>query len=685
MDVPLFRPASRRLSDEDDGEPGAHPVAVLSYDYWSRRFGRDPNVVGRTIAIALKYGVGSTLFDIAGVAQRGFTGTEPGAETDIFLPAPMHPLAHLPVASLFRIFVRPRPGGSPAAVRDRLNSIVHALSQEDGNTFPYARDNRVLLEGAAAGVSGMQNTYGQALAALGVLVGLVLVIACVNVANLLWAQAAARAREMALRVSLGAGRRRLLQLALVESGMLGCAAAAVGALVAWQAAPFVVARINPPDNPARLSLAMDWRVFGAGLALTVVATVLMGLAPALRAAAVRPASALRGGDNPRSRSRLMHGLVAVQAAFCFLVLFVSGLFAATFERLTHQPAGFPADGLLALDTVTPRDEPLSAWQQVGERLREVPGVESVALSEWPLLDGNGYRYSSVSIGGGPPSEVNAGFLTVAPGWIGTMKIPLIEGRDFRAGEAGAAIVNREFAREFFHGQNPIGRTFDGSPSAAGSRHFQIIGVAGDTRYRTVRDPILPIAYIPYWAGWHRESFMVRISPSQKAAKPAAFASLLRREVSRARPGFRVTRVRTESGMLEAQTVRERLLAMLAAFFATVALALAGIGLYGVLNYSVFRRGREIGIRMALGEPSSAIARRVTFGIAAWLGAGALTGLILGLASARYIESLLYQVKATDVRLLAIPALALFLTAMAAAVAPVVRAIRTDPAAVLRSE
>jgi putative ABC transport system permease protein len=681
-----LRPAAGRLlSDEDDGEPGAHPFAVLSYDYWSRRFGRDPKVVGRRIAIALKYGVGSTLFDVVGVAQGGFTGTEPGAETEIFLPAMMHPLANLPVASLFRIFVRLRPGVSPAAVRDQLNSIVHALSQEDGNTFPYARDHRVLLERAAAGVSGMQNAYGQALGALGVLVGLLLLIACVNVANLLSAQAAARAREMALRVSLGAGRGRLLQLALVESGLLACAAAAVGALVAWQAAPFVVARINPPDNPARLSLAMDWRVFGAGLVLTVGATVLMGLAPALRAAAVRPASALRGGDNPRSRSRLTHGLVAVQAAFCFLVLFVSGLFAATFERLTYQPAGFPVNSLLALDTVTPRDEPLSAWEQVAERLRSVPGVERVAISEWPLLDGTGYRYSGVSIAGGPPSEVNAGFLTVAPGWIGTMKIPLIEGRDFRAGETGTAIVNREFAREFFPGQDPIGRTFHASPSAAGSRQFQIIGVAGDTRYRTVRDAILPIAYIPYWAAWHLETFMVRIAPSQKAAKPGALASLLRQEVSRARPGFRVTRMRTEAGMLEAQTVRERLLAMLAAFFAMVALVLAGIGLYGVLDYSVFRRRREIGIRMALGEPSNAIARRVTFGIAGWLCAGSLAGLAFGLASARYLESLLYQVKATEVTSLALPALALLITAIAAAVAPVLRALRTDPATVLRSE
>lgn len=681
----LHPAAGRLLTDEDDGAPGANPVTVLSYDYWSRRFGRDPKVVGRTIAIALQYGLGSTLFEIVGVAQRGFTGTEPGTETEIFLPAMMHPLANLPVASLFRMFVRLRPGISPALVRDRLDSIVHALSQEDGKTFPYLRDQKLLLERTAAGVSGMQSAYGDALLALGILVGLVLVIACANVANLRSAQAAERGREMALRVSLGARRGRLLQLMLVESGMVGGAAGAVGALVAWRAAPFVVARINPPDTPARLSLTMDWRVFAAGLVLTLIATVLPGLAPALRAAAVRPASALREGGNPRSRTRLMHGLVAVQAAFCFLVLFVSGLLAATFERLTHQPAGFPVDGLFALDTVTSRDEPPSVWRQVTERLRSTPGVESVAVSEWPLLDGNGYRYNHVSVRGGPPSEINVRLLLISPGWIGTMKIPLIKGRDFRAGEAGTAIVNREFAREFFFGQEPVGRTFDASPGGDWGRHFQIVGVAGDTRYRTIRDQILPIAYIPYTVPWHIETFMVRIAPSENTAKSAAVASLLRREVSRARPGFRVTRIRTEAGMLEAQMVRERLLAMLAAFFATVALLLAGIGVYGVLDYSVFRHRREIGIRMALGEPSSAIARRVSFGIGGWLCAGALMGLTIGLTSARYIESLLYQVKLTDLRFLAIPAFALLITAIAAAVAPVLRALRTDPATVLRSE
>ncbi len=680
-----LRPALGRLLNEDDDlEPGSHPVAVLSYDYWTRRFGRDPKVVGSTVTIARKYGMGSDVFDIVGVVGEGFQGTEVGTETEVFVPAMMHPLVNVRPAGVFRIFVRLMPGVVPEPVHDRLDAFLHALNRQDAAQFPYGQQQVLLMERAAGGVSGMQKDYGQALAALGVLVALVLLIACANVANLLSAEAAARAREMALRVAIGAGRARLVQLVLVESAMLAFAATAVGAMIAWQAAPFVVARINPPDNPARLSLSSDWRVLGAGLALTLVITILLGLAPALRASAVRPASALRGGENPRSQGRLMQTLVAAQAAFCFLVLFVSGLFATTFDRLTHQPTGFPLDGLVALDAVTPRDEPYSAWAQVAEHLRSVPGVENAAVSEWPLLDGNGYRFNSVSIQGGAPTEAAVRFLAVSPAWIGTMRIPLIEGRDLRADETGAALVNREFARKYLAGEDPLGKWFDAVPGGQWGRHFQIVGVVGDTRYRTVRDPILPVAYIPFQAAWHRESFILRVSPSSKIT-PAALASILRQEVARPRPGFRVARIRTQEGMLEAQTVRERLLAMLALFFGAVALLLAGVGLYGVLAYSVFQRRREIGIRMAIGAPAGSIVRLVTSDIFLMLLAGAIVGGAAGRESVRFIQTLLYEVRPAGMEALAVPSLAILAAGLVAALPAAIRAIKIDPAGVLRAE
>ncbi len=278
------------------------------------------------------------------------------------------------------------------------------------------------MEPAAAGVSGMQKAYRLSLAALSVLVGLVLLIACANVANLMTAQAAARAREMALRVAIGAGRRRLVQLVLVESALLALFASALAGLFAQWSAPFVVSRINPADNPARLFIPADWRVLAFGLALTLGVTFLFGLGPALRASAIKPAIALKGGEAPRSRGRSMRALIAVQAAFCFLVLFIAGMFVATFDRLSNQPTGFSADRLLTLTVATKKNEPMPLWNQVAEHLKRVPGVETVAVADWPLLDGYSFKADGISINGGPPAEVPAWFLNVSPGWMEAMKI-----------------------------------------------------------------------------------------------------------------------------------------------------------------------------------------------------------------------------------------------------------------------
>jgi putative ABC transport system permease protein len=332
-----LKPALGRLfTENDDSTPRTHPYAVLSYDYWTRRFGRDAKVIGSTFH--LEHG----LYQIVGVAPRPFTGTEPGTVTDIFIPTMMHAGVTHDDWNWLRTLVRLKPGVIREPVRDRLQSTLQAVQHERAKGFigwPKSRlDNflkqTVLLEPAAAGVSEMRQDYRHALTALALLVALVLLIACANVANLLTAQAAARAREMALRVAIGAGRWRLVQLVLVESAWLAFLAAAIGGLFAWWSAPFVVARINPPDNPARLVLPADWRVMGFGLALTFAVMFLFGLAPALRASAVKPASALKGGEDPHTRRRLMHALIAAQVAFCFLVLFVAGLFVATFDRLS---------------------------------------------------------------------------------------------------------------------------------------------------------------------------------------------------------------------------------------------------------------------------------------------------------------------------------------------------------------
>jgi putative ABC transport system permease protein len=677
--------AGRLFTGNDDQKPGAHPYVVLSYDYWTRRFGRDPHVVGKTIHFD------DGVYQVIGVSEKKFTGTEPGTVVDIFVPVTMHRCATRADCTWFRTLAVVNPGVAIEPLSEELSAVNHAfeanrLSGEKGlsqETLKNYLDNKVRMRPAPTGASGMQRDYSRALAALAVLVLMVLLIACANVANLMTAQAAARAREMALRVSIGAGRWRLVQMVLVESALLAFLAAASGALFAWWSAPFVVSMINPPDNPVQLILPADWRVMGFGVGLTLTVVLLFGLLPALRASSVKPVSVLKGGDNPHSRQRLMHGMIAVQVAFCFLVLFVAGLFFATFERLSNKPMGFSADRLLLLETTSKPPQTEIYWDQVAEHLREVPGVERVSQAGWGLLKNNDWE-SSISINDGPPTVDFANFLNVSPGWLETMKIPLLAGRDFRNGDTfpGTAIVNEAFARKFLNDEHPVDRIFAKAHDDGRRDRLQVIGVAGNASYSDIHEPMLPVVYIPFESDALKyQTFIVRTA----AANPMAMASTLRQEVSKARPEFRVANVRTQLELKQAQTIRERLLATLAFFFGAVALLLAGIGLYGVLNYSVLQQQREIGIRMALGARVGHVTRRILTGISVAVGIGAVAGLALGLASVRYIESLLYQVKATDAGVLAVPCLTILFAVVIAAVPAVLRALRIDPVAMLRVE
>jgi predicted permease len=688
-----LKPAVGRLfTENDDVTPSAHPYAVLSYDYWSHRFGRDPKAIGHT------FRMGNELYQIVGVAEESFTGTEPGTIIDVFLPTMMHHSVTRSDSTWHRTFALVKPGTALEPLRAKLDANARAFEQDRAKGFTgmpqQSLENflnqKVVLEPASTGASGLQHENRASLASLGVLVALVLLIACANVANLMTAQGAARAREMALRVSIGAGRWRLVQMVLIESAWTALLAADFGALFAWWSAPFVVSLIDPPDNPARLVLPADWRVFGFGFALTVGVTCLFGLLPALRASAVKPVSALKGGEDPHWRGRLMHTLIAVQVAFCFLVLFVSGLFVATFDRLSRQSTGFSAERLLVLDTVAQRRQPPAFWEQVAEHLNAVPGVERVALSDEAML-GGGASNDFIAINGGPPVEVLAFFRRVSPGWLDEMKIPFVDGRDLLPGETtpGAAIVNETFAKTYFNGENPVGRTFERAGDFGERIPFRIVGLVRDASYRSLREPILPTAFVPFvqleaggtFKPVSGATFIVRTS----SPNPLSLAQTLRQEVPRARSEFRVSNTRTQLEINQSHIVRERLLAMLAKFFAVVAVTLAGVGLYGVLYYSVLRRRREIGIRIAVGAQAGVIARLVTVEVFSMVLAGALTGLALGLILVRYIETLFYQVKATDMTMLAFPSLTICAAALLAAVPAVVRAVRIDAVTMLRAE
>ena len=680
-----IRPALGRVfTESDDLTPGASPYAVLSYEYWKRRFAKDPAVLGRT------FRVGREMYQIIGVAQGPFTGTEPGRATDIFLPAMMMK-NNATVRSDYQwlhIFAHLGPSVTPALIRQELDPTHQAFVDERAKVSAGApamatlmRQQKLVVTSAPAGLSDLQTEYGPALFALGVLVMLVLLISCANIANLMTAQATARRREMALRVSIGAGRWRLVQLVVVECAWLAIFAAGIGAGFAWWATPLVVDMIGTPDYPVHLNLPSDWRVLGFGVAMALGCTILFGLAPALRASGVKPVSALKGGD-PHTRQRLMRLLVAAQVAFCVLVLFVAGLFVATADRLSHQRTGFSAERLLTLETVTPKPLPDVLWSQVAERLRTVPGVEASAICEWPLMTGASWS-GLISVNGAAPGPVDSYFLSVSPEWRAMMKIPLLLGRDLRAGDTqpGSALVNEAFVRQYFVTGNPVGRSFDVVQDQGHRVQYEIVGVVGDARYRDMREPMRPTAYFSFQGNYSRATFLIRTA----SANPLTMASALRAAVPAARPGFRVSNIRTQTALIEQHTGRERLLSILALFFGVVALSLAAVGLYGVLDYSVLQQQREIGIRIAIGARATDIARRVILDVVALVLAGLVFGIVSGTASIRFIEALLFEVKATDVGVLAIPAVMMLAVSLLAALPAVIRAVRIDPVTMLRSE
>jgi predicted permease len=685
----------RLLMPNDDLQPGAHPVAVLSYDFWTRRFARDPSVIGKTFRI------GNDRLEIVGVAPKGFIGTEPGGVTDIFIPSMMNAEAiNYAGWSWFRIWIHPQTGISPEQIQQPLQAVLTHEHQRRVTNFPsdtlkqvidaYLAE-KVLLFPAASGASDIQRQYRRPLIILAVLVALVLLIACANVGNLLTAQAATRAREMALRVSIGAGQWRLIQLVLVESALLAIAASAVGSLFAWWSAPLVVSMLHVPEDPVRLILDIGWRELGFTTGLALLVTLLFGLAPALRTSAVKPMSALKGGEDPHSRRRLMNAMLTAQTAFCVLVLFVAGLFVTTFERLSNRPLGFLPEHVLVIDAAASKEQPVKIWMQVVERLRQAPGVQSVALAGWPLLSRNRWT-RDVLLPGHAVETRPPYFLDISPAFFETMHIGLLNGRDLRRDDVpprmgeraqptpGVGIVNEAFTRTYFKGQNPVGRLVNVRLEKELAAPMEIVGYVRDAAYYDVREPMHPTVYVPMFGNKDHNTLLLHT-----AGDPLALAPIMRPTVSEVRPDIRLINVQPQSNFLRWQMLRERLLAALSFFFAVVALVLSAIGLYGVLNYSVTQQRREIGIRMALGARSAHVVRRVTAGLFGMVCLGSAIGVVVGFASARFIQSLLFEVKARDVGIMIAPILTLLGAALLAGLAPAIRAVRIDPAQTLRSE
>jgi predicted permease len=563
----------------------------------------------------------------------------------------------------------------------------------------YLKEGLTLVP-AATGLSSLRRRYQQPLVAIMVVVGLVLAIACANIANLLLARATARRHEFGVRAALGASRLRLARQLLVESLVLAGAGAAAGlALAAW-GSRVLVHQLSTPTNAVTLGLPLDWRLLAFTTAVAVGTAVLFGLAPAFRASRVAPNAVL--SEQSRSvagerRPGLGHAMVVAQVALSLVLVVAAGLFVRTFVSLANLDLGFDRDrvllvGINAQQSGTPMAERTALFERARQAAAAVPGVTHAALSVITPVGGSTWN-NRVEVHGGPQlseRERLSNFNAVSPDWFATFGTPLAAGRDFddrdRTGSAPVAIVNGAFARKFLPGQNPLGRTVrqEGRPGEV-PPFMEIVGVARDAVYRSLREPVPPTLYVPLPQMDIREGFGAsNVSLSVRAASDSP--ALLARSVVDAIVGvdrdLSLT-VQVLSAQVNASLTQERLVATLSGSFGALALLLAGIGLYGVATYTVTRRRAELGIRMALGAAPAGVVRLVLARLAVVVAIGIVLGGIASWWAARFVGGLVYGLPARDPVTLAGAAAVLIAVSTLAGWLPARRAARIDPADVLR--
>jgi predicted permease len=685
----------RLLTMQDDQRAGAHPVAVLSHRFWRQRFGGDPAIVGRWfVVLGPKEG---RQFQIIGVIESRFSGVEPGYSTDVWIPYAMQNASAFGNSGYrtVRVLGRLKDDLAVEQVHGVLQAAFANFRSEDAanNIAPNTASETVArsvnptlhVRSAAAGVSPLRARFQRPLWVLTAIAALMLLIAGSNVANLFLARTAARADEMSLRLSLGAGRRRLIQQMLIESAIVAGAACLIGLIFAVVAAPAVVSMLRSADDPVLLDMRVDWRLVTFISALTVLSGALLGLAAALRASRVEPMTALKAaGGRASARPGAMRPVVIMQVAFSLIVLFVGGLLVRSFVNLSSVNPGFAtSDVLLAslepVQGIEPRQQ-RAALLEVLDRLRYLPDVAAVSAAEFNVL-GRPWR-NDIPVPGSAREAIEVTMAPVTPGYFETMQIPLLAGRtfvrrDFDSEDPTVIVVSESFANRYFGLEPAVGRLIDARFGRTRALN-EVVGVVGDVRY-DLRKPPAPAIYILLPLDRFR-TLHVRV-----AGDATMNASRLREEVRAATPLLHVTSVTSQAAMVNRTVVREQMLALLAGFFALVGLVLTAVGLYGTLSYAVVQRTREIGIRVALGARAVGAVRSVLADTAGTTLFGAVCGLAGGLYASRFVQTMLFEVAPLDVLSLGLPLATLLLAAVAAAAVPAWRAARVDPVTALRSK
>jgi predicted permease len=706
-------PALGRLfTPQEDTQGNAHPVAVLAYGYWRDRFNADPGVVGRNIT------VDGHPFEVVGVVRSGFVGLDVGQPPQVYLPITMQRQMGPSWLQLdgrrFRwvqVFGRLRDGLTPERAQAGLQPLYSSILRGEaaGKAFATASADtkrqfllgRLNVTSAARGHSNLRGDVAKPLLILMAIAAGVLLIVCSNVANLLIARGAARNRELAVRLAIGATRMQILRLLLAETVVLAAIGMAAGLLAARWGASVLLAFYVTPDNPIAVDVNPDFRIVLFTTALAVVTALLAGSIPALRSMRVDVATSLRtaGGSVLREEPRIRKALVVTQVALSFLLLIGAGLFVRSLQNLLDVDTGFRPSRLLSfsLDLAGNGYTPIREHdfaKTLQERVSQTPGVQSAAFAFIGLMEGGSWGMNFTVEGYHPPAGQDVGSMcnAVSPAFFRTMGIPLLAGREFDSHDDRApgkttgwpyraALVNETFVSRYFKGVNPVGRHIGFGDDPGTATPIEVVGVVKDTHYAAVREDPRPQIYVPYLQS-DIDGLTVYVRTSQDSVD---IMTRLRRDLSQLDPSLPVFNVSTMEERVARSTVNERLIAGLSAMLSAMATLLAVIGLYGVMAYTVTRRTREIGIRMALGAMSSAVARAVL------LDAGILVaiGLALGGGAAiwlgRFVESQLYGVKPADSTTIFAAAVLLATIAGLAAFLPARRAASISPMAALRDE
>jgi putative ABC transport system permease protein len=691
----------RVLTAADDRRGCAAPPAVISHGFWQREYAGNPAAVGRTLML------NGHSYDIVGVTPPGFFGVEVGRAFDVAIPLCAEPLTRgersgldKPDVWFLAAFGRLKSDWTTGRATAQLASISGPIFQETLPPRYRAEDATNYLKfklgafDASTGVSSLRRNYESPLWLLLATTGLVLLIACANLANLMLARATAREREVAVRLAIGASRWRVVRQLLAESLLIAALGAALGAVLAQWLSHFLVNFLTSDNAPIFVNLALDWRMFAFTAALAVATCLVFGLMPAIRVTGTAPGAAMkagsRGSSDTRERFGLRRALVVIQVALSLVLVVGALLFVRSLRNLMTIDAGFRQDGLLVVNLDVrkagiPVERRTELYEEISNRLSALPGVTSAAQAFIVPVSGSGWNNNIVINGTRQPDNVN--FNSVGADYFKTMGTPLLNGRSFDVQDTltseKVVIVTEGFARKYFPHQNPVGQLFQIEEGAGQPRPFlHIVGVVKDTKYTDLREPFTPLAF--YAASQEAEPD----GGLQVVLRSAAPLATITAEVSAAVASFSpsiITQFQTMQSQVRDSLLRERLMATLSGFFGGLAALIATIGLYGVMSYMVARRRNEIGIRMALGADRAHVVRMVMGEAAVLLAAGVAAGLVLSVIAARAATTLLFGLRPGDPTTLAIAAVGLGLVAMLASYLPAVRASRLEPTEALREE